>query len=286
MRKCSIPWTRLAALPLTLLLVVCGGASAKANDKPAFSQSGTQGVSMTWTIENLYFDGRLLALDVLVSPSDARYSACNDVLGDYADFTEADDARAEGFIPLGFYCEADIWADSVPETGSVLGSGERKGSEAMRRFRWMLTSEEAAQVRSIHLDCGIMETPGQLTSEEIYVLDIPKPDTATVIQVSVNAEQVKTNRIREILLTQTDTVTNIYLYYDNTGYGPRVPLDYTCSNHPDAFVFNIYDDRKQLNCLVLSIPSAEIDLTAHTLPVQDLENNQLITIDLQTGIAT
>lgn len=40
------------------------------------------------------------------------------------------------------------------------------------------------------------------------------------------------------------------------------------------------------NCLVLSIPSAEIDLTAHTLPVQDLENNQLITIDLQTGIAT
>ena len=196
MRKCSIPWTRLAALPLTLLLVVCGGASAKAHDKPAFSQSGTQGVSMTWTIENLYFDGRLLALDVLVSPSDARYSACNDVLGDYADFTEAD--------------------DSVPETGSVLGSGERKGSEAMRRFRWMLTSEEAAQVRSIHLDCGIMETPGQLTSQEIYVLDIPKPDAATVIQVSVNAEQVKTNRIREILLTQTDTVTNIYLYYDNT----------------------------------------------------------------------
>ena len=286
MRKRSIPWTRLAALPLTLLLVVCGGASAKANDKPAFSQSGTQGVSMTWTIENLYFDGRLLALDVLASPSDARYSACNDVLGDYADFTEADDARAEGFVPLGFYCEADIWADSVPETGSVLGSGKRKGSEAMRRFRWMLTSEEAAQVRSIHLDCGIMETPGQLTSEEIYVLDIPKPDAATVIQVSVNAEQVKTNRIREILLTQTDTVTNIYLYYDNTDYGPRVPLDYTCSNHPDAFVFNIYDDRKQLNCLVLSIPSAEIDLTAHTLPVQDLENNQLITIDLQTGIAT
>lgn len=111
MRKRSIPWTRLAALPLTLLLVVCGGASAEANDKPAFSQSGTQGVSMTWTIENLYFDGRLLALDVLVSPSDARYSACIDVLGDYADFTEADDARAEGFIPLGFYCEADIWAD-------------------------------------------------------------------------------------------------------------------------------------------------------------------------------
>ena len=97
---------------------------------------------------------------------------------------------------------------------------------------------------------------------------------------------MKTNRIREILLTQTDTVTNIYLYYDNTDYGPRVPLDYTCSNHPDAFVFNIYDDRKQMNCLVLSIPSAEIDLTAHTLPVQDLENNQLITIDLQTGIAT
>lgn len=97
MRKRSIPWTRLAALPLTLLLVVCGGASAKANDKPAFSQSGTQGVSMTWTIENLYFDGRLLALDVLVSPSDARYSACNDVLGDYADFTEADDARAGRF---------------------------------------------------------------------------------------------------------------------------------------------------------------------------------------------
>ena len=75
MRKRSIPWTRLAALPLTLLLVVCGGASAKANDKPAFSQSGTQGVSMTWTIENLYFDGRLLALDVLDAAAFAEGAA-------------------------------------------------------------------------------------------------------------------------------------------------------------------------------------------------------------------
>lgn len=102
MRKRSILWTRLAALPLTLLLVVCGGASAKANDKPAFSQSGTQGVSMTWTIENLYFDGRLLALDVLISPSDARYSACNDVLGDYADFTEAETLVRKVLFRLAF----------------------------------------------------------------------------------------------------------------------------------------------------------------------------------------
>lgn len=68
----------------TYCLLSAAARRAKANDKPAFSQSGTQGVSMTWTIENLYFDGRLLALDVLVSPSDTRYSACNDVLCDYA----------------------------------------------------------------------------------------------------------------------------------------------------------------------------------------------------------
>lgn len=285
MRKPWIHRARLAALPLALLLGLCGGASAETDGKPAFSQNGTQGVNMTWTVENLSFDGHLLALDVLAAPSDARYSACNDVLGDYEDFTEADDARAEGFIPLGFYCEADVWADSVSDTASVLGSGERRGSEAVRRFRWALTPEEAEQVRTIHLDCGIMETPGQLASEEIYVLDIPEPDAAVVAQVSVNTEQVKTDRIREILVTQADAATNIYLYYDNNDYGPCVPLDFVWASHPDAYVFNLYDDPKQLNCLVLSVPTAEIDLTSHTLPLRDLENDQLIAVDLQTGAA-
>ena len=144
---------------------------------------------------------------------------------------------------------------------------------------------EAEQVRTIHLDCGIMETPGQLTSEEVYVLDIPEPDAATVAQVSVNTEQVKTDRIREILLTQVDTTTNVYLYYDNADYGPRVPLDFVWASHPDAYVFNLYDDQKQLNCLVLSVPTAEIDLTNRTLPLRDLENDRLIAVDLQTGTA-
>lgn len=35
----------------------------------------------------------------------------------------------------------------------------------------------------------------------------------------------------------------------------------------------------------LSLPTAEIDWTSHTLPLRDLENDQLITIDLNTGIA-
>ena len=35
----------------------------------------------------------------------------------------------------------------------------------------------------------------------------------------------------------------------------------------------------------LSLPTAEIDWTSHMLPLRDLENDQLITIDLNTGIA-
>ena len=56
-------------------------------------------------------------------------------------------------------------------------------------------------------------------------------------------------------------------------------------SHPDAYVFNLYDDQKQLNCLVLSVPTAEIDLTNRTLPLRDLENDRLIAVDLQTGTA-
>lgn len=41
----------------------------------------------------------------------------------------------------------------------------------------------------------------------------------------------------------------------------------------------------QLCCYALSLPTAEIDWTSHTLPLRDLENDQLITIDLNTGIA-
>ena len=58
------------------------------------------------------------------------------------------------------------------------------------------------------------------------------------------------------------------------------------SAHPDAFVLHTaYDDQAQLCCYALSLPTAEIDWTSHTLPLRDLENDQLITIDLNTGIA-
>ena len=91
--------TRLAALSLALLLSSCGDALAQADASPAaYTQSGTQGVSLTWTIENLCFDGQLLALDVRTTPSDTRYAACNDVLGDYEDFAQTDSIRHNGVL--------------------------------------------------------------------------------------------------------------------------------------------------------------------------------------------
>lgn len=274
----------LAALVLTL--GSCPSAMAEnADSSRTFSQSGTQGISMTWTVENLSFDGHLLALDVLATPSDTQYAACNDVLGDYEDFVQADEARAEGFIPLGFYCEANVSTDSPDASICSVGSGRRKGSEAMKKFRWLLTTEEAALARSIHLDCGIMETPGHLASEEAFVLDIPESAATTLAQVSINTDQVKTDRIREILITQTDSITNLYIYYDNTDYGTSVPLDFVWSDHPDALVLDVYDEETRLSCHTLTLPTAEVDLSNQTVPLLDLENNQLITVDLQTGIA-
>ena len=200
--------TRLAALSLALLLSSCGGALAQADASPAaYTQSGAQGVSLTWTIENLCFDGQLLALDVRTTPSDTRYAACNDVLGDYEDFTQADDVRANGLIPLGYYCEADVETDSPADPILSIGSGWRDGSSAVQQIRWLLAPDEAARARSIHLFCGIMETPGQLATEDLYVLDIPAPNATTVAHVSVNTEQVKTDRIREVLLTQIGATT-------------------------------------------------------------------------------
>lgn len=279
--------TRLAALSLAFLLSSCGGALAQADASPAaYTQSGTQGVSLTWTIENLCFDGQLLALDVRTTPSDTRYAACNDVLGDYEDFAQADDVRANGLIPLGYYCEADVETDSPTDPILSIGSGWRDGSSAVQQIRWLLAPDEAARARSIHLFCGIMETPGQLATEDLYVLDIPAPNATTVAHVSVNTEQVKTDRIREVLLTQIGATTNVYVYYDRTGYEPALPLDFVWAAHPDAFVLHTaYDKQAQLCCYALSLPTAEIDWTSHTLPLRDLENDQLITIDLNTGIA-
>ena len=117
-------------------------------------------------------------------------------------------------------------------------------------------------------------------------MDIPAPNATTVAHVSVNTEQVKTNRIREVLLTQIGATTNVYVYYDRTGYEPALPLDFVWAAHPDAFVLHTaYDEQAQLCCYALSLPTAEIDWTSHTLPLRDLENDQLITIDLNTGIA-
>ena len=95
--------TRLAALSLAFLLSSCGGALAQADASPAaYTQRGTQGVSLTWTIENLCFDGQLLALDVRTTPSNTRYAAWNDVLGDHEDLAQAEDVRAHGWIPVGY----------------------------------------------------------------------------------------------------------------------------------------------------------------------------------------
>lgn len=285
MFKRMISGTGLAALILLLGCSAVRAESAASSARQAFSQSGTQGVGMTWTVENLSFDGHLIALDVLAAPNDTQYAACNDILGDYEDFAQADEARAKGFIPLGFYCEADVSTDSPDDVIPSVGSGRREGSNAIKQFRWLLTTEEAAQARSIQLDCGIMETPGQLVSEEAYTLALPEPAATTVAQVSVNTEQVKTDRIREILLTQTESLTNIYVYYDNADYGARAPLDFVWSDHPDALVLDAYDEETRLSCRALTLPTAELDWTDQTLPLRDLENNQLITIDLQTGTA-
>ena len=252
----------------------------------AFTQNRVKGNGLTWTIENLYFDGYLLALDVRTSPNDTQYAVCNDVLGDYADYTYADDARAEEYIPVGSYCEADARIDASDDIPSPFGGSRREGSDVIQQFRWLFTPDEAARLQSICLTCGVMETPGQLASEETYVLNLPEPAATTAQRITVNTEQVKTNRLREILLTQSSTATNIYLYIDSADYGPSDPLDFVWANHPDAFVFDTYDEQKQLICRTLTIPSREIDLTSGMLPLKDLENDQLITIDLQTGAAT
>lgn len=58
------------------------------------------------------------------------------------------------------------------------------------------------------------------------------------------------------------------------------------SAHPNSFVlYTAYDEQAQLCCYALSLPTAEIDWTSHMLPLRDLENDQLITIDLNTGVA-
>lgn len=125
----------------------------------------------------------------------------------------------------------------------------------------------------------------QVASEEAYVLDIPESAATTLAQVSVNTDQVKTDRIREILITQTDSLTNLYIYYDNTDYGASVPLDFVWSDHPDALVLDGYDEETRLSCHALTLPTAEVDLSNQTVPLRDLKNNQLMTVDLQTGVA-
>ena len=252
----------------------------------AFTQNSIKGNGLTWTVENLYFDGYLLALDVRTSPNDTQYAVCSDVLGDYEDYTYADEVRAEGYLPVGSYCEAEARMNDSDDIPSPFGGGWREGSDVIQQFRWLFTPDEAEQLHSICLTCGVMETPGQLSSEETYVLDVPAPAATTVQRISINTEQVKTNRLREILLTQNSTATNIYLYIDSADYGPAAPLDFVWSSLSDAFVFNTYDEQKQLNCHILTVPSDKIDLTGGTLSLKDLENDQLITIDLQTGIAT
>lgn len=224
-------------------------------------------MSLTWTIENLCFDGQLLALDVRTTPSDTRYAACNDVLGDYEDFTQADDVRANGLIPLGYYCEADVETDSPADPILSIGSGWRDGSSAVQQIRWLLAPDEAARARSIHLFCGIMETPGQLATEDLYVLDIPAPNATTVAHVSVNTEQVKTEphprssadsksaRPPTSMSIMTEPVTNRLFRWISSGPPIRTPsILHTASR----------SSRQQLCCYALSLPTAEIDWTSHT----------------------
>lgn len=282
----------LAFLPLYSLAEGTAGGTGAAPDAAnifaAFTQKGENTPGITYTVQDLYYDGYLLQFSISQAPNGPGYTVYNDVLNDGEMTEEILAIRNAGSIPLGSYCELTALGPDGQEVGSTLiSNGSQVGNTAVRTYGFCFQpGAEQPQVRVV-VSYGVMETPGQvLGGIQTQSLTIPVQTPAVTRSIRVHRTEGKPLRLEEVFIAETDQVAGIYAFYPlDPKYPNNCPLRFTDTADAELAVGESGGERQPQTRGYLYHAIAKTG-ALDTIAIEDLLLNQTFQIDLTNGTAT
>ena len=219
-----------AAFILMMILLISLSAALAAEPLTSFHVhlDGDQTSGITFTVSNVYFDGYLLDIPITMAPTDSNTKIYENVLGDYTTSPEIEAMQDAGFMPLGAYCDIQLFDAAGQETGSLMtGTGEPVGSAYKMVFRFHFLSNEKPDVLHAKVICGVMETPGK-TVGDMQVFDCIVPDQKPVYTKSVPVTgNAVLPGLEEVFIAQTEKATCAYAFFDgNTLFNDWLSLSF------------------------------------------------------------
>lgn len=282
----------LAFLPLgSLAENTAGNASVcptHANVFATFAQEGENTPGITYTVQDLYFDGYLLRFTLTQAPNGPGYTVYNDVLSNGEITGEMLAIRNSGSVPLGSYCELTALGTDGQEVGSTLISeGSQVGNAAMRTYSFCFQPGAAPQPLRVVISYGVMETPGQvLGGMQTQTLTIPVQTPAVIRSVRVHRDAGEPLSLEEVFIAETDQVAGIYAFYPlDAKYASNCPLRFVEPADSDLAVGGSDGERYPQTRGYLYhaiVKTGALD----TIAIEDLRLNQTFQIDLAQGTAT
>ena len=282
----------LAVLPLGSLAETAKGnatvSPAHANVFATFAQKGENTPGITYTVQDLYYDGYLLQFSITQAPNGPGYTVYNDVLNDGEITEEMLAIRNSGSTPLGSYCELTAMSADGHEVGSTLVSnGSQVGNAAVRTYGFCFQpGAEQPQARVV-VSYGVMETPGQvLGGIQIQTLTIPVQTPAVTRSVPVRRTDGEPLSLEEVFIAETDQVAGIYAFYPlDPKYPNNCPLRFVEPADTELAVGGSDGERQPQTRGYLYHAIAKTG-TLDTIPIEDLRLNRTFQIDLTQGTAT
>ncbi len=282
----------LAILPLCSLAEGATGSTSAVPDATnvfaTFTQKGEKTPGITYTVQDLYFDGYLLQFSISQAPNGPGYTVYNDVLNDGEITEEMLAIRNSGSTPLGSYCELTAIGADGQEVGSTLVSnGSQVGNAAVRTYGFCFQpGAEQPQARVV-VSYGVMETPGQvLGGIQTQSLTVPVQTPVVTRSVLVHRTDGEPLSLEEVFIAETEQVAGIYAFYPlNPKYPNNCPLRFADTADAELAVGGSDGERQPQTRGYLYhaiVKTGALD----TIAIEDLRLNRIFQIDLANGTAT
>ena len=262
-------------------------SQASANVFATFTQSGEQTAGVTYTVHDLYFDGYSLMLTITQSLNEPGYGVYSDVLGDddIADITW--EIRQAGDLPLGSYCEIELYDDDGKAINSPMAGEEtRAGVSSSRTYCYRFLPDDAQETVRIQVCYGIMEKPGALTGEMGSIdLTASVQERAKTQTVQMMDNAGKPAYVDEVFIAQTEGIAGIYLFYTRNVAGACIcPVAFVNGADEELSATPYSDDTGDpLHNRGFTYHAIRATKPLETLRVLDLHSDQQYLIDLTSG---
>ena len=246
-------------------------------------KTGIETSGITFTADDVYFDGYLLIVPITMTPNDPGVTVYEDVLGDY----EIEEALQDGSKALGAYCDVALYDADGQRVGSPMqGSGEPIGSAYKMTFIFHFLPNNIPEELHVKVICGVMETPGQ-TVDDLEALDFIVTSQQEVHTQSIKLTENEDTQpyVDEVFIAQAENVANLYVFFtggmEEPYWGPIAFAD-TESEIPDTPYVG-YDEKRDMMYIYHAIQTTDLPAT---LRIDGVRWYREYLISLENGTVT